>query len=135
MFSKHFKIVALCAVLLHLADGLLATWGHSHGCVHGEPACHQVAEHHGHHHHHGECADHDHDAADPAEDEHSLPAHDDSDHCAACRHLAQAAARQFTLTELPTIERVAPLCCQLEVANSSQSAHDYQTRGPPAIAL
>src|SRR6185436_9691825 len=100
MLSKHFKLVALCAVLLHLADGLLASWGHSHGPAEHH-ACHQPAEHAGHH-HHGECASHDHDeGAEPDEHEHSLPGHDDTDHCAACRHLAQAAAHHFALTELP----------------------------------
>src|SRR5438552_16197209 len=111
MLRKRYKLVALCAVLLHLADGLLASWGHSHGPA-DHQACHQPLEHAGHH-HHAECASHDQDeSADPDEHEHSLPGHDDADHCAACRHLAQAAAHQFVLTELPTIEKVAPLCGQ-----------------------
>ena len=136
MLSKHFKLVALCAVLLHLADGLLASWGHSHGPGHMHPACHQTAEHAGHHHHHGECASHCHDESDaPAEYEHSLPVHDDAHHCAACRHLAQAAAHQFALVELPTVEQIAPLCCPIELADFSRPAHAYQSRGPPAIAL
>jgi hypothetical protein len=133
MFSKHFKIVALGAVLLHLADGLLATGGHSHdlaGCDHD---CHHVAQHAGHH-HHGDCADH-HEDATSEEGEHSQPDHQDTDHCAACRHLAQATAHQFALVIQPTVEPVAFLTFHLEKMERSVSAHDYLSRGPPAIAL
>lgn len=134
MFSKYFKIVALGAVLLHLADGLLAIGGHSHdlaGCDHD---CHQVAEHSGHHHHHGDCSDHDEDTS-PPEGERSQPDHQDSDHCAACRHLAQAAAHQFAFVLQSSVEPVALLPFHFEKMERSDSAHDYLSRGPPAIAL
>ena len=48
---------------------------------------------------------------------------------------SNAEARQFVLVELPTIEKVAPLCSRLELAEFSQAAHAYQSRGPPAMAL
>jgi hypothetical protein len=129
VFSNHFNFVALFAVLLHLGDGLLAMWGHSQ--EHERDAVYRVAVYAGHH--HDEWANHTHDeSADPEEHEHSLPGHD---HCAACRHIAQAAAHQFAWIELPTIEKVAPLCCRLEIAEFSQPAHAYQSRGPPPIAL
>lgn len=131
MLSKLFKFVALGAVLLQVADGLLATCGHSHGPAEDHHACHQVAEHS--RHHHGEYADH-HDS-EPTENKPSLPSHDDSDHCAACRHLAQAIAHQFAIISLPRTEQVSLVSPRLQSLERSQSAHDYLSRGPPAIAL
>jgi hypothetical protein len=132
MFSKLFKLVALGAVLLQLADGLLATCGHSHGPPSDHHACHQVAEHSCHH-HQGESADH-HDS-ETTENEPSLPCDHDSDHCAACRHLAQAVTHQFAIISLPTAEQVALVSPRLQSLERSHSAHDYLSRGPPAIAL
>jgi hypothetical protein len=59
----------------------------------------------------------------------------DADHCAACRHLAQSVTHQFAIISLPTAEQVALVSPRLQSLERSQSAHDYLSRGPPAIAL
>ena len=130
MFGKRFKILVLLAALLHLADRVLVELGHDHCPAH-------AAAHAGHD-HESDAAAHDH-GNDELASAAVVSAADDApgshEHCAACRHLAQSASHHFVLVELPTAERVAPLCTHLPRLDLSRAFVLHHSRGPPESAL
>jgi hypothetical protein len=138
MVSRHLRLIALAAALLHAADSGVTGLSHHHGdaaCAHSHAASYAVS--HGascsHHHHHGPAAEALADTGD-APSPSSIPAGDDHD-CAACRHLCQPLLH--VLVTLETIQ--ADPICELSLAAparvSSPRIAIYQSRAPPGATV